>query len=213
MTPTVAALRIASGYWRRQMTIRYAVWKRTHGAPRVAAHRLYDVAVRKHHEYQVRISAATGKPTHTSNAAVTMIADFEGYFAHPYNDPVGYATVGYGHLIATRPVNQADRDRWGTLTKAEAMTLLQADLGKDYEPAVRRLGLTRQGQFDAMVSFVYNLGVGLLAPSHTIGAALARHDYRAAADAILLYDKAGSPPRALPGLTRRREAERRLFLS
>jgi lysozyme len=165
-------------------------------------------------------------------AGVKFIAEFEGFpnGGKPYNDPVGYATVGYGHLIGYRPVKPADasaiwvatQDNPGRLTEKEAQELLRQDLRKDYEPAVRALfarGGSLQDQFttgryEALVSFAYNLGPGSVkgvSGFETIGRAIEAGDLKAIADAILLYDRAGGS--ALAGLTRRRKAERRLFLT
>lgn len=167
----------------------------------------------------------------TSAAGLRFIADFEGYYAEPYNDPAGYATVGIGHLLGYRPVNSSDRKGvWvrgqktpGRLTREEAERLLGNDLAKSYEPAVRKLftpggylhGRFDQPLFDALVSFAYNLGPGSVTPGtagfETVGAAIRSGKRSSIADALLLYDKAGG--RALPGLTRRRQAERRLILT
>ncbi|MEG5623927.1 lysozyme, partial [Enterobacter hormaechei] len=81
-----------------------------------------------------------------------------------------------------------------------------------YESDVSRLvkvGLT-QGQFDALVSFTYNLGARSLSTS-TLLRKLNAGDYAGAADEFLRWNKAGG--KVLNGLTRRREAERALFLS
>jgi hypothetical protein len=97
------------------------------------------------------------------------------------------------------------------ITEPQASALLARDLNRKYAPAVHALRLPlNQHQFDALVSFVYNLGPGIVGPSHTIGQALLRKAWRAAADSMLLYDKAGG--RVLEGLRRRRVAERALFL-
>lgn len=164
-----------------------------------------------------------------SRDGVKFIAEFEGFpnNGRPYNDPAGYATVGYGHLIGYRPVKLADKsgiwvanqERPGQLTRDEALQLLRQDLRKDYEPAVRALFTSgpfknrfEQGFYDALVSFAYNLGpasVKGVAGFETVGRAISAGDKRAVADALLLYDKAGG--RTLPGLTRRRKAERRLI--
>lgn len=143
--------------------------------------------------------------TRVSARGVTFIAAFEGCSLKPYADPVGVWTIGYGHTEGvcrtTPPLKNV----------AAARRLLQRDLDRKYAPAVRELRLPlRSGQFDALVSLVYNCGPGVVAPNTTIGAALRRRDWKAAADAFLLYDHAGG--KVLPGLTRRREAERRMFL-
>jgi lysozyme len=152
-----------------------------------------------------------------------LITDFEGFpnGGRPYNDPVGLATVGYGHLIARRPVIAADRRAmWlrdqktaGVLTQAEAEELLRRDLAPR-EAAVLDLVHVQmtQGQFDAVGSLVLNICTGNFAIS-TVLRRLNAGDFRGAADAFLKWNEAGTPPVALAGLTRRRQAERALFLS
>lgn len=146
-----------------------------------------------------------------SDKGVDLIKSYEGFFPEPYNDPVGYATIGYGHLIGYRNVTSADKKKWGKLTKAEATELLKGDL-KEYENYVKqyvKVPLT-QNMFDALVSFVYNVGPGGISGS-TLGRELNKGHYNTAANELLKWDKAGG--RALPGLTRRRKEERELFLT
>jgi lysozyme len=150
-----------------------------------------------------------------SRHCAEMIAGFEGGQGpdgkfHPYWDSAGNVwTIGYGH---TGGVSHDSKP----LTKAEAEALLEHDLNHAYAPAVAGqlaaygIHTFNRNRFDALVSLAYNLGPGILAPVHTVGAELKAHHWRKAADAILLYDFAGG--RKLAGLTRRREAERALFL-
>jgi GH24 family phage-related lysozyme (muramidase) len=166
----------------------------------------------------------------TSLSGIKFIADFEGFYAEPYNDPVGYATVGYGYLLGYRPVKLSDhRAIWikgqktpGKLTQTEARKLLAQKLKEDYEPAVNKLfqkggqfeGKFTQEFYDSLVSFVYNLGAASLSGIsgfETIGKAVKKGDKKAVADAMLLYNKAAG--QTLPGLVRRRRAERRLALT
>jgi lysozyme len=159
----------------------------------------------------------------TSSIGIDLIAQFEGFpnGGRPYNDPVGFATVGFGHLIARRRVTEADRratwlpgqQRPGVLTLAEAKRLLGRDLASREQGVARlvKVPLT-QGQFDALSSFVFNLGEGAFASS-TLLRRLNQRDYAGAADAFLAWNKAGNPPRVLEGLTRRRKAERARFLA
>lgn len=98
-----------------------------------------------------------------------------------------------------------------TIKQETAERLLKTGL-VSYESDVSRtvkVGLT-QGQFDATVSFTYNLGAGSLSTS-TLLRKLNAGDYAGAADEFLRWNKAGG--KVLNGLTRRREAERALFLS
>lgn len=167
-----------------------------------------------------------------SNQGVAFIADFEGLpnGGRPYNDPVGYATVGYGHLIGYRPVLEADHaDIWipgqmtpGKLTRDEALKLLKQDLARKYEPAVRALfdvngplvNSFSQPLYDALVSFAYNLGTGSLVGGpgfETMGRAIQSGKKKKIAEAMRLYVYGGS--QRLPGLVRRRNAEARLVLT
>jgi GH24 family phage-related lysozyme (muramidase) len=153
---------------------------------------------------------------------VKLIADFEGFpnGGRPYNDPIGLATVGYGHLIARRRVTAADaKGVWvqgqgqpGVLTQQEGQQLLAQDLKPREERVAAMIKVSvSQSQFDALVSFAFNVGEGALAGS-TLLRKLNAGDYQGAADGLLAWDKAGAPPRPLPGLTRRRQAERAMFL-
>lgn len=172
------------------------------------------------------LKQAQTTPTISENG-LNFIAEFEGLpnGGRPYNDPVGYATVGYGHLIAYRPVLKADHgDIWisgqqtpGRLTRVEAKKLLRQDLARKYEPAVRSLfdenGSLRFSQhlYDALVSFAYNLGTGSLVGAsgfETMGRAIQSGSSAEIAKAMTLYVYGGS--QRLPGLVRRRNAEARL---
>lgn len=147
---------------------------------------------------------------HIGAAGVALIKEFEGfpYEGRPYRDAVGVWTIGYGHTEGVGP-NSA------RLTEPQAAKLLADDLDKKYAPFVVKYLKKydyhpNQNQFDALVSFCYNLGPGYFERGRTMGDALASKDKQRIADAFLPYDKAGG--RALPGLTRRRKAERALFL-
>lgn len=144
----------------------------------------------------------------TSKKGIDFIADFEGWYPEPYNDPAGYATIGFGHLIAYRPVTQADRDKFGRLTQGQGYALLAKDL-QSYEASVDRLTNVEllQGQFDALVSFTYNLGEGCL---RDLVPAINRKDWLDVAVQMRQYVHAGSE--VLPGLVRRRKAEVAMLL-
>lgn len=136
-----------------------------------------------------------------------LIAGFEGFRSAPYQDAVGVWTIGYG---STSGVNR----HTPPVTREQALARMRREIQERYEPPVLALPVSRalsQGQHDALVSAVYNLGPGVLGQERTLGRLLRQGNMKAAADALLLYDKAGG--RTLPGLTRRRKAERALFLS
>jgi len=139
-----------------------------------------------------------------SPAGVRLVKSFEGFIGHPYRDAVGVWTIGYGHTEGVGPSSRP-------LSEAQASRLLKQDLDKHYAPPVNALRLPlSQHQFDALVSFVYNVGPGGVASDTGVGRALRARDWRAAADHLLDWDKAGG--RVLEGLRRRRVSERALFL-
>lgn len=144
----------------------------------------------------------------TSDKGIALIKEFEGCKLTAYQDSVGVWTIGYGW---TQPVDGKPIRAGMTIKQETAERLLKTGL-VSYEIAVSRLvkvSLT-QGQFDALVSFTYNLGARSLSTS-TLLRKLNAGDYAGAADEFLRWNKAGG--KVLNGLTRRREAERALFLS
>ena len=144
----------------------------------------------------------------TSEKGISLIKEFEGCKLNAYQDSVGVWTIGYGW---TQPVDGKPIRAGMTIKQETADRLLKTGL-VSYESDVSRLvkvGLT-QGQFDALVSFTYNLGSRSLSTS-TLLRKLNAGDYAGAADEFLRWNKAGG--KILNGLTRRREAERALFLS
>ncbi|HAS0833207.1 TPA: lysozyme [Enterobacter cloacae] len=144
----------------------------------------------------------------TSEKGIALIKQFEGCKLTAYQDSVGVWTIGYGW---TKPVDGKPIRAGMTIKQETAERLLKTGL-VSYESDVSRLvkvGLT-QGQFDALVSFTYNLGARSLSTS-TLLRKLNAGDYAGAADEFLRWNKAGG--KVLKGLTRRREAEHALFLS
>ena len=163
------------------------------------------------------------RPWRVSDKGVAFIAGFEGFpREQPYNDPVGHCTVGFGRLLHRGNCTAEDRRRWAGITRAQAMRLLREDL-KRYAAAVRRLVKPKlnQAQFDALVSFTFNNGIGALEDSTLLrelntmpgtrkGIVSDRNLDRVERQ-LLRWNKAGDPPRPMAGLTRRRRAEARLF--
>lgn len=95
----------------------------------------------------------------TSPQGVEFIKMFEGFSAVPYNDSAGLPTIGFGHLIKPGEV-------FGAISSIEATALLARDLGTA-EGAVNAAvqGTLTQSEYDALVSFTYNLGAGSLQSS------------------------------------------------
>ncbi|HID7492764.1 TPA: lysozyme [Enterobacter hormaechei] len=144
----------------------------------------------------------------TSEKGIALIKEFEGCRLTAYQDSVGVWTIGYGW---TQPVEGKPIRAGMTIKQETAERLLKTGL-VSYEKDVSRLVKVRlkQGEFDALVSFTYNLGARSLSTS-TLLRKLNAGDYAGAADEFLRWNKAGG--KVLNGLTRRREAERALFLS
>lgn len=143
----------------------------------------------------------------TSRDGIDLIKSFEGLRLNAYPDPgTGGApwTIGYG---ATKGVRKGM-----SITEAEAETILKRDLER-FERGVERLisGIpTTQSSFDAMVSLAFNIGLGAFQRSSVLRHHRAGNKLRAAASFLLWVKAAG---RTLPGLIRRRLAEKRLYES
>lgn len=134
-----------------------------------------------------------------------------GFAAVAYFCPAGKQTVGWGHVIRGNERIQTP------LSEAEAEALLHRDLMKSYEAVINRVEVPlTDAMVAALISFVFNLGPNALGASVLLKKLNAGH-YRSAADELPRWNKARDPKtgqlRALPGLTRRRKAERTLFLS
>lgn len=142
-----------------------------------------------------------------SNNGVALLKRFEGLELEAYQDIAGIWTIGYGH---TGPDVQPGMK----ISEREAEELLKRDL-KPREEAVARLVSVplNQNEFDALVSFVYNVGIEAFKGS-TARRRLNAKDRVGAAEALTWWNKAtvGGVLRAVTGLTRRRAAERALFL-
>lgn len=142
---------------------------------------------------------------HISDKGLDLIKRFEGFRDTAYLCPAGVWTIGYGH---TQDVKEGD-----TITQDKAEELLREEVAAKYEPIVvsntNGLELT-QGQFDALVSFVYNVGAYNFETSHLLSQ-LKAGDIEGAAAQFERWNRAGG--KVLDGLTARRAAERELFLS
>lgn len=138
-----------------------------------------------------------------SQRCIDLVKRFEGCELKAYICAAGALTIGYGH---TGP----DVTQGLVITKARAEELLQADLDR-FSAGVRNItGDTTQGQFDALVSFAYNVGLGNLMKSTL----LKKHkagDHRGAAAEFGKWINGGG--RKLNGLVKRRAAERTEYLS
>lgn len=141
----------------------------------------------------------------TGDKGKKLMHEFEGLSLKAYPDPATGGepwTIGYGHTSMAGPPH-VHKDL--ILTQAEADEIFARDLRK-YEAHVPE---GTQEQFDAMVSLCYNIGPGNFNKSSVKKHHLAK-DYKKAADSFLAWNKAAG--KVMKGLTRRREAERKLYL-
>lgn len=144
-----------------------------------------------------------------SEKGLAMIESFEGCLLKASNKLDGVWTIGYGQT--GRYYGKRVR-RGMTTTKAEAHAWLRDHSIKTYEDAVTQAVKVplNQNQFDALVSFTYNVGVGALKQSTALRR-LNAGDYAGAADALTMWTKCNG--KVLAGLVRRRKEERALFLT
>lgn len=138
--------------------------------------------------------------------AKTMIKWFEDLSLTPYPCPGGYPTIGYGHLIKN---TEMERFKTG-INRNEAESILDNDIAMADQALNRLIRIKlNDNQRAALVSFIFNLGAGAFQAS-TLRQKLNRGEYQEAADQLPRWVYGGG--RILPGLVRRRHAERSLFL-
>ncbi len=136
-----------------------------------------------------------------SNKGTSLIKDFEGFRTHAYQDAVGVWTIGYGHTKGVQPND--------IISAAQGDKMLSEELA-EYENYVNTLVIVplHQHQFDALVSWTYNLGPTNL-KSSTLLKVLNEGKYNEVPAQIRRWNKAGG--KELEGLTKRREAEAQMF--
>lgn len=145
-----------------------------------------------------------------SDAGLRMLIREEGSIPHAYNDPVGFATFGVGHLLHRSRVTAEDERQWGSKAKPKpelVMPTLRADI-KRFEAAVFAAidrKSVKQHEFDALVSLAFNIGTAGFAGS-TVARKVREGRMVEAGEAFMLWDN--------PSMLRpRRDRERRLFLT
>lgn len=155
-----------------------------------------------------------------STKALSMIRHHEGVRQRSYRCPALLWTIGVGHVLYPEQGKLPLDQRMGVLLKPEDDRLfsmeevngiLAADLHR-FELGVERFCpvILTQGQFDALVSFSFNVGLGTLQRS-TLRQKVLKNNMEGAAEELLKYCMAGGKP--LKGLQNRRRDERALFLS
>ena len=144
-----------------------------------------------------------------SDKLIKLLRHHEGVRNKPYQCPAKLWTVGIGHLIGDGKTLPPEWNK--TFTNEEINAILKRDLNR-FELGVHKMlpnVLLRQHEFDAIISFCFNLGLGCFQRS-TIRQALLRGDKEAAMESLVKYCRAGG--KVLKGLQNRRLDERKLFL-
>ena len=139
----------------------------------------------------------------TSHKGIDLIKEFEGLRLKAYKCPGGVWTIGYGHTAGVKPGM--------TITEEQAEQFLKEDLIV-FENAVNNQKLSiNQNQFDALVSLIYNIGIGNFQKSTLLRKTRVNPNDNSIMDEFLkwVYSKG----RVLPGLQRRRLAEMKLYFS
>ena len=155
-----------------------------------------------------------------SDKAIAVIKHHEGVRNRPYQCPASLWTIGVGHVMWPEQAKLKLEDRnsfpvrqeeMRVYTQEEVDGILRADLAR-FEQGVRKLVTVplTQGNFDCLISFSFNVGLGTLQRS-TLRAKLNRGDKAGAAEELLKYCMAGG--KILKGLQNRRIDERAMFLS
>lgn len=157
-------------------------------------------------------TATKPRKRNLSQAGVRFIAEFEGFRSELHNDPAGHCSIGFGHLVHLGKCDGREPAEFKKgITRRRAGELLRDDADAA-EGAVKE-GVEvplSQKQFDALVSFVFNVGTGAFRES-TLLRLLNEGDYEAVPKQLDRFVKGGGV--TLPGLVRRRKAEGELFAS
>lgn len=144
---------------------------------------------------------------HITQDGLDLICRFEGFSPIIYLCPAGYPTIGYGHLIT-----EANKEQFlDGIDELEALDLLKTDVQKAEQSVLRLINVPlTDGQFDALVSFTFNLGGGALQRS-TLRRKVNRGEHSAIPAEFMKWIWAGG--RKQKGLVRRRKAETTLYFS
>lgn len=138
----------------------------------------------------------------TSQNGIDLIKHFEGFCQNPYNCPGGYKTIGYGHVIK-------EGEAFSNIDQVQGEELLVKDLIQAEKAVHRNIKIElKQNQFDALVSFTFNLGGGALQCS-TLRQKINRQEHDLVANELKKWIYAGG--KKLLGLKLRREAEAELY--
>ena len=151
------------------------------------------------------IQNSTESRRRVSPAGLALIKRCESFSPTVYWCPAGKKTIGYGHVLRN------DDMLYRRLTEEQGEELLHEDLAPVEIYLTGVFPALTPGEFDALGSFCFNVGLGAFEKS-TMFARLKAGDHPGAASQFKLWVYGGTPPKVLPGLVFRREAERKLFV-
>jgi lysozyme len=170
----------------------------------VGAFRRYSQPMIPWREEAPKLSAACMQ---VSVKGMQLVQFYEGLRLQVYQDHGEQRAIGYGHHV------KPGEDFSKGISKAHAEHLLRRDLRSAVYHVTDKVKVpVSQGQYDALVSFVFNVGSRNFERSNLLRR-LNNGDYEGAANEFRKWTKAGSPAKTLPGLVARRAAEKGLFTS
>ena len=147
-----------------------------------------------------------------SRKGFLFVLHYEGFTDRLINDGGGHCTIGYGHLVHIGECNGDPSEqpwKWG-ITRDDALKLYGSDVEKYEKDVVTNVTVPlNQCQFDALVSFTFNVGMGKTSPARKIFAELNKGDYDIVKNTFIQYQYSGGVP--LLGLEKRRKAEINIF--
>lgn len=144
---------------------------------------------------------------HVTEEGLNLIKRFESFSPIIYTCPAGYPTIGYGHVVLAH-----EQDQFASgITQTEATELLRKDVRIAERALLRLISVPlTDGQFDALVSFTFNLGAGALQRS-TLRRKVNRGEHESVPAELMKWVWAAG--KRLPGLVRRRRAEALAYFS
>lgn len=151
-----------------------------------------------------------------SQKGIDFICNFEGFEPIAKPDIAGIPTIGFGTI---RYPNGSSVKNGESCTRKDAERWMSFEINEKcayFNQVIQKINLNlTQNQYDALVSFLYNVGIGKCYAGTTMGDAIYSKDLNAIADAFLIYNKFTyfGIKRVSSGLDRRRKAERVLFIS
>lgn len=143
-----------------------------------------------------------------SQRCIDLISLYEGFRSHPYLDPVGIPTIGFGNITWPNGTKVSMKD--GAISREEAVKMLCYHIDKQIMPNLDTLISVKinQNQVDAIISFCYNVGVDNFRNS-SMRRLINSNLMKQAGNEFQRWTK--SSGKVLPGLTKRREDEQKLF--